>query len=94
MALKKIAVIEDDRFLRQQIVLSLSKQYEVVEAGDRIQGEQLLNQEKPALALIDLNLPPSGKCDEGIGLVENSEGRTSPTWSSSLCREIPTCKKR
>jgi DNA-binding NtrC family response regulator len=70
MALKKIAIIEDDRLLRQQIALSLSKQYEVVEAGDRNQGEQLLIQEKPALALIDLNLPPSGRSQEGIELIE------------------------
>jgi len=66
----KIAIIEDDRFLRQQIALSLSKSHDIVEAGDRVQGENLLRQEKPALALVDLNLPPSGKCDEGISLIE------------------------
>ena len=79
MAIKKIAIIEDDRFLRQQIALSLSKHYEIVEAGDRIQGEQLLRQEKPALALVDLNLPPSGKCEEGISLIETARSEIPET---------------
>jgi DNA-binding NtrC family response regulator len=70
MAQKKIAIIEDDRLLRQQIALSLSKDFEIVEAGDRPQGENMLIQEKPALALIDLNLPPSGMSHEGIGLIK------------------------
>ena len=69
---KKIAIIEDDNFLRQQISLSLSKHYEIVEAGDRIRGEQMLAQEKPAVILVDLNLPPSGKCQEGISLISRA----------------------
>ena len=36
---------------------------EIVEAGDRIAGEKLLDHD-PELALIDLNLPPSGKSEE------------------------------
>jgi DNA-binding NtrC family response regulator len=76
---KKIAIIEDDRFLRQQIALSLGNQYEIVEAGDRIEGEQLLRQERPALALVDLNLPPSGKCEEGISLIETTRAEIPET---------------
>lgn len=79
MALKKIAIIEDDILLRQQIALSLSKQYEIVQAGDRIQAEQMLSREKPALALVDLNLPPSGKCQEGIGLIEKAKAELPET---------------
>jgi len=79
MALKKIAIIEDDTLLRQQIALSLSKHYEIVQAGDRFQAEQMLSQEKPALALIDLNLPPSGKCQEGIGLIEKAKAELPET---------------
>jgi DNA-binding NtrC family response regulator len=75
----KIAIIEDDRLLRQQIALSLSKQYEIVEAGDRIEGETILRQEKPALALVDLNLPPSGKCEEGISLIETARAEHPET---------------
>jgi DNA-binding NtrC family response regulator len=79
MAHKKIAVIEDDTLLRQQIVLSLSKHYEVVQAGDRFRAEQLLSDEKPALALVDLNLPPSGKYQEGIGLIEKTPAELPET---------------
>jgi putative PEP-CTERM system response regulator len=66
----KIAIVEDDIFLRQQIALSLRKEHDVVEAGDRPHGEDLLRNEKPELALIDLNLPPSGQCEEGLSLIE------------------------
>src|SRR5919106_6084612 len=79
MALKKIAIIEDDVLLRQQVALSLSKHYEIVQAGDRIQAEQMLSREKPDLALIDLNLPPSGKCKEGIGLIEKAKAELPET---------------
>jgi two-component system response regulator PilR (NtrC family) len=70
MPLKKIAIIEDDSFLREQIAIALGKEYEIVQAGDRTQGEKLLDEEQPDLALVDLNLPPSGKSDEGIRLIE------------------------
>jgi DNA-binding NtrC family response regulator len=70
MSNRKIAIIEDDPFLRQQIALFLSKQYDLVQAGDRIEGEQLLREEKPDVALVDLNLPPSGSCQEGISLIQ------------------------
>jgi two-component system response regulator PilR (NtrC family) len=70
MTVKKIGIVEDDPFLRQQIALSLSKEYEVVEAGDRIAGEKMLLIERPELLLVDLHLPPSGKSSEGIKLIE------------------------
>jgi len=67
---KKIAVVEDDRLLRQQLSFALNKDYEVIEAGDRIEGERLLLQEKPELALVDLHMPPTGKIQEGMSLIE------------------------
>jgi len=70
MAHKKIVIVEDDRFLREQIVLALGKQYEIVQAGDRILGEKLLMEEKPDLCILDLNLPPTGRSQEGMKLVE------------------------
>ncbi len=70
MTAKRIAIVEDDSFLRQQIALSLSKDYQILEAGDRVAGEQLLLAEKPELLLADLHLPPSGKSSEGIKLIE------------------------
>jgi putative PEP-CTERM system response regulator len=66
---KKIALIEDDRFLREQIMFALSKEYQVVEAGDREAGEFLIQKENPDLVLLDLQLPPSGTVEEGLGLL-------------------------
>lgn len=66
----KIAIVEDDALLREQIVLSLSKEFQVVQAGDRLAGEKLLVSEQPEVLLVDLHLPPSGKALEGLKLVE------------------------
>ena len=66
---KKIALIEDDRFLRQQIMFALGKEYQIVEAADRPSGELLLQKEEPDLVLLDLQLPPSGTVDEGLNLL-------------------------
>ncbi len=75
----KLAIIEDDRYLRQQLSMYLTKEYDIVEAGDRVEGEQLILREKPQVALIDLNLPPSGKCQEGISLVEKTKAELPDT---------------
>lgn len=70
MLRKKIAIVEDDRLLRQQIGLALTGDYQVVEAGERAQAENLLEQERPEVALVDLNLPPGGRMQEGLALIE------------------------
>ncbi len=66
---KKIALIEDDRFLRQQITFALSSDYQIVEAGDRPAGELLVQKENPDLVLLDLQLPPDGTVEEGLSLL-------------------------
>ena len=71
MQRKKVLIVEDDRFLRGQITLALSAEYQTVEAGDRVEGELLARQEQPDIALLDLHLPPSGTVQEGLGLVES-----------------------
>lgn len=65
--------------LRQQIAISLGKDYHVVEAGDRVQAEKMLKAENPELALVDLNLPPSGKTQEGMKLIEQVKSSGSDT---------------
>jgi DNA-binding NtrC family response regulator len=79
MVRKKIVLVEDDRFLRQQVALALGKDYEVLEAGDRVQGEKLLIDEKPELCILDLNLPPTGRSQEGIKLIEAVKREQSDT---------------
>jgi len=56
--LKKVLIVEDDKFLRQLIVQKLVKeQYEVIEAADGEQGLKKVQQENPDLVLLDLILP-------------------------------------
>lgn len=56
--MKKILVIEDDKFLRELIVQKLLKEgYEVIEGLNGEEGVKKLSEEKPDLALLDLILP-------------------------------------
>lgn len=56
--MKKILVIEDDKFLRELITQKLLKEgYDVVEAVDGEKGVACLKKEKPDLVLLDLILP-------------------------------------
>jgi len=56
--MKKILIIEDDKFLRELIAQKLIKEgYEVSEAVDGEEGLKKLKEEKPDLVLLDLILP-------------------------------------
>jgi len=56
--MKKILVVEDDKFLRELIVQKLIKEgYETSEAVDGEQGIKKVKEEKPDLVLLDLILP-------------------------------------
>ena len=56
--MKKILIIEDDKFLRELITQKLFKEgYEVSEAVDGEEGLKKLKEEKPDLVLLDLILP-------------------------------------
>jgi len=56
--MKKILIIEDDKFLRELIVKKLVKEgYEISEAVDGEEGIKKVKEEKPDLVLLDLILP-------------------------------------
>lgn len=56
--MKKILIIEDDKFLRELIVQKLIKEgYETSEAVDGEEGIKKVKEEKPDLVLLDLILP-------------------------------------
>jgi len=56
--MKKILVIEDDKFLRELITQKLIKEdFEVSEAVDGEEGIKKIKEEKPDLILLDLILP-------------------------------------
>jgi len=56
--MKKVLIIEDDRFLRKVIVKKLSREkYQTTEAADGEEGLKLAQSENPDLILLDLVLP-------------------------------------
>jgi two-component system NtrC family response regulator len=69
-AVDKLIFVEDDAGLRRQLAWSFTE-YEVETAESRATGMQLLRQFKPAVAVIDLGLPPDAQgATEGLALLE------------------------
>jgi two-component system NtrC family response regulator len=54
----KLLIIEDDEDLRTQMKWGLSRDYEVLLAGDRPSGLAIFKKEHPAVVTLDLGLPP------------------------------------
>lgn len=54
----KIVLVEDELFMREEIVAILEKeQYEVLSITDFVHASELILQQSPDLVLLDLNLP-------------------------------------
>lgn len=69
-AAEKLLFVEDDSGLRRQLAWSFTE-YEVQTAENRAAGLQILRQFKPAVAVIDLGLPPDSQgATEGLALLE------------------------
>lgn len=73
-ALGRILIVEDDPFLLDQLSWSLKGVFEVLGARDATQGRMLCEPE-PDLYLFDLRLPPSGRVEEGLGLLQEVRRR-------------------
>jgi diguanylate cyclase (GGDEF)-like protein len=54
---KKILIIDDSPFFRGQLKLTLSKEYDVLEAGTGAEGFDAVKRDKPDLVLLDVVLP-------------------------------------
>lgn len=66
----KLFFVEDNPALRRQLAWSFTE-YEVQTAEDRASGLRILKQFKPAVAIIDLGLPPDTQgAAEGLALLE------------------------
>jgi len=65
----RLAVVEDDPLLRDQLVWALKERFEVLSAGDAAEGLKLAELE-PDVYLLDLRLPPSGEAEEGLRLLQ------------------------
>jgi two-component system NtrC family response regulator len=74
-----ILVVEDDEGLRRQYRWSLS-QYRVALAGTRQEAQELLGRERPAVAIVDLGLPPDPDgASEGLATLQDILGASPDT---------------
>ncbi len=64
-----LAIIDDDARLRQQLAGYFRTACDIHEAADREAGLALLQQVKPDILLLDLNLPPSETSREGLHIL-------------------------
>ena len=64
----RLAIVEDDHLLLDQLVFALKGTFDVVTAPDAVAGLGLVARE-PDLFLIDLRLPPSREPEEGLSLL-------------------------
>ena len=64
----RVAVVEDDTLLLDQLALALKGRFEVLRASDATRGLALAEQD-PDVFLVDLRLPPSNEAREGLDLV-------------------------
>ncbi len=65
----RLAIVEDDPLLRDQLVWALKERFEIHSAGDAAEGLKLVDLE-PDVYLLDLRLPPSREAEEGLRLLQ------------------------
>lgn len=66
----RVAVVEDDAALLDQLDWALRGHFEVLAARNADEGRALLDQE-PEVFLVDLRLPPSNEAEEGLALIRS-----------------------
>ena len=72
MAEHKILVVDDEEWIRNQLEWALSKDYEVLLAGNVDSVNSIIVQEKPDLVMLDISLTPNmGAGTEGIALLQD-----------------------
>jgi DNA-binding NtrC family response regulator len=67
MSRYKLVIIDDDHFLREQLVWALKEDFELVQCADRDSGLKTAMAERPDLVLLDLHLPPTNTLADGLG---------------------------
>ena len=67
MTKPKILIVDDDETIRSQMRWALFRDYEVLEAGDRLSALKIMDSEHPSVVLLDLGLPPQPRdATEGL----------------------------
>ena len=63
----KLLIVDDDDEIRTQMKWALAQEYEILLAGDRAAAMEQFRTARPAVALLDLGLPPNPSTpDEGL----------------------------
>ncbi|OHB70198.1 MAG: PEP-CTERM-box response regulator transcription factor [Planctomycetes bacterium RBG_16_43_13] len=63
----KLLIVDDEDFFRIQMRWSFSREYQILEAKDRISALKIAEMEHPHVVMLDLDLPPiPGKSVEGL----------------------------
>ena len=63
----KLLIVDDDDEIRTQMKWALTKEYDIVLAGDRAQAHEQFLAHRPAVVLLDLGLPPNPTtAEEGL----------------------------
>lgn len=60
----KLLIVDDDEEIRTQMKWALTKEYDIVLAGDRTQACEQFQAHRPAVVLLDLGLPPKPSTPE------------------------------
>ncbi len=55
---QKLLIVDDDEDLRTQMKWALARDYEILLAENRLSAAAVMMQEKPAVVILDLGLPP------------------------------------
>lgn len=69
--MEKLIIVEDNEEIRSQLRWGLSREYEVIVAGNRMEAVSLFKKHTPKVITLDLGLPPDASgCEEGFRCLE------------------------
>lgn len=78
--MKKILIIEDDPGIQSQLKWSFSKEYEVLQASDRLEALKIFKKYMPQVVTLDLGLPPDEmSAEEGLSCLNEIMTRSPET---------------
>lgn len=67
----KLLIVDDDESIRSQVRWAMSRDYEVLEAGDRHAALKIAETDHPLVVILDLGLPPKPReAEEGLQVLK------------------------